>query len=671
MSKFNLPRWPYSHDRFFSALALIVFFVPLAFSLKTHENFETVKLCLFFVLLGWAGLEFLKQNQREVANQPEGLQGNTGKFSNVLSRGFVLLLSAVVVFAGFSLVFSPNFIVSFFGLYSRYTGGFLFLLAWSVFVLFLGSALNRDKLTFVGKILVLDGLLMAIYGLLQSVGIGFYSGPDTASIIRSPSFAGNPNFSAMFLAAVLPVICVLFFKSQKMGARIYYALCGFFAIWAIIFFSSRGAFLSLAVSGTFMCVLGLLKRQNRKFGWLMLFSGLITLILFVIFIGFVRPQLVKQTLALNDTNTSLRLYVWDIASRAIISHPVVGVGLGDFLDFYESSAGKNLAPQAQAFDDPHNLFLYQASAGGLPFAIMFLLLLLSGVWQAAKSFLKSGDSLFLGLAGGILAWYAAAAFNPVSVSNYIILAPLLAGAYWREGEIPAKKSGRAIKYFIPLFSVFLLIYGLSLITAEHIFTVGFNAYFKGDFARANKYLKLASRTFPFNPTYNLYALGARIKVEKDSPEVLKALESYNKSPYLTEALKAGNLNFILYLETRKAVYGTAAVNSLMRAMAINPNFSDPYIRAGFFSEDLGLSKQAMVFLNNGLSLNPSAFPGWMLKAKIHQAGGERLSMVYSLQQVAKVYTEDNQLKRMIYVAQRADNIQAIPIQIGANYDKLE
>jgi predicted TPR repeat methyltransferase len=140
---------------------------------------------------------------------------------------------------------------------------------------------------------------------------------------------------------------------------------------------------------------------------------------------------------------------------------------------------------------------------------------------------------------------------------------------------------------------------------------------------------------------------------------------------LTEALKAGNLNFILYLETRQDVYGTAAVNSLMRAIALNPSFSDPYIRAGFFSEDLGLSKQAMVFLNNGLSLNPSAFPGWMLKAKIHQARGERQSMVYSLQQVAKVYTEDNQLKRMIYVAQKADNIQAIPIQIGANYDKLE
>jgi hypothetical protein len=219
--------------------------------------------------------------------------------------------------------------------------------------------------------------------------------------------------------------------------------------------------------------------------------------------------LVKQTLALNDTNTSLRFYVWDIASRAISAHPLVGVGLGDFLDYYEISAGKNLASQSQAFDDPHNLFLYQASAGGLPFAIMFLLLLLSGIWQATKRFFISGDSLFLGLAGGILAWYVAAAFNPISVSNYIILAPLLAGAYVLGEGAMLTKSTWAVKNFVRIFSVFLLLYGLSFISAEHIFFIGYNAYFKGDFVRANKYLKLTSQIFPFNPTYKLYALGAR------------------------------------------------------------------------------------------------------------------------------------------------------------------
>ena len=671
MTKFTLPRWPYSQERFFSALALIVFFVPLVFSLKTHENFETVKLCLFFILLAWASFEFFKKNGRRRQALIELSKAGEEEKGTGLSRSFLFFLGTSVILAAVSAVFSPNFNFSFFGLYSRYTGGLLFYLAWVLFVFFLGCVKGEEKLEFLAKILVLDSLLIAAYGLLQSVGIGFYNGPDTASIIRSPSFAGNPNFSAMFLVAVLPINFALLFKSHQSAVRIYYALCGFFSLWALIFFSSRGALLALVVSVAFLCIIALLNRPSRRFGLAVLLFGLVGAGLFSIFIGLIRPQLLTDTLKLNDTNTSLRLYVWDIASRAIISHPVLGVGLGNFLDYYEISAGKSLADQSQAFDDPHNLFLYQASAGGLPFAMVFLILLVISVTVSVKSFIKSGNFLFLGLAAGLLAWFTSAFFNPVSVTNYIVLGPLLAGAYIMNGNERLVKIGLSAKIFLAFFSVGLLIFGMSLITAEHLFYQGYNAYFSRDFSRASKYFKLASEIFPFNPTYKLYALGAKIKVEKDSPEVLRALEAYNRPGTLIEALKAANLNFLLYMETHNILFGHAAVNSLQRAMAMNPNFADPYIRAGFFSQDMGLSAQAMIFLNNGLTLNPQAFPGWMLKAKIHQSEDARKSMVFALKQVAKVYTEDNQLKKMIYVAERADNIKAIPIQIGANYDKLE
>jgi len=47
-------RWPYRDDTVFSLLSFIVLTVPLAFSMFTNENFETIKYVLWLVFLGFA-----------------------------------------------------------------------------------------------------------------------------------------------------------------------------------------------------------------------------------------------------------------------------------------------------------------------------------------------------------------------------------------------------------------------------------------------------------------------------------------------------------------------------------------------------------------------------------------------------------------------------------------
>ena len=115
-----------------------------------------------------------------------------------LSKSQLLLLLGIIVFGGLSTFISPNIITSLGGLYGRYTAGLVFYIAWAMFTFLLGYSLDSGKLNFLIKIVLLDGLLIAVYGLFESAGFGIYEGVNAASLSRSPSFTGNPNFPVCF-----------------------------------------------------------------------------------------------------------------------------------------------------------------------------------------------------------------------------------------------------------------------------------------------------------------------------------------------------------------------------------------------------------------------------------------------------------------------------------------
>jgi len=652
-------RWPYREDLAFSFLSILVLAAPLAFSLKTYENFETIKFCLFLFLLGCALVAFAVKARQE------------GQVQIRLPKPVLYLLGIFVLFGVLSTFFSPGIFGNFFGLYTRFTNGFLFYFNFAALIVLLAAMLDRARYEFLLKLVIFDALLIAVYGLLQSAGIGLYSGINAGSVERSPSFLGNPNFSSFFLAAALPLVLAFLVKSESFKGKAYYALAGFFMLWGIVVFASRGGLLAAFIGLLALMCLLLLHARLRKYVFLILLAALLSGFLLNTFTPLNRPQAISETLQLKDQNINLRLYAWDIAFEAIAEKPFLGAGLGNFLEYYELHRGKHLADQADAFDDPHNLFLFQAATGGLVFALSFLGLLFLAAWNFVKKYLLTSDVVFASLAAALFVWMAAASFTPVPIPVFLLLAIILAGQAVDSGPPFAIKVSRAFGVGLKILGAAFAVFALAFLTSEHVFFRGYEAYYRQDYAKAEKFSRLAQSICPCNSLYRLYNLGSNIKLNKDSPEVLADLESFDRVPGIRPALKASNLYFLLYLETKNPVYADRATEKLLEILSANPYNAGRLARAGYYFYFSGEPQKSMLYINAALSLNPDLFPAWMLKARLHQALGEKTAMLNSLERVLKNFPEDEYLKRLVLAAKQAKDISVLPIAFGANFDRLE
>jgi O-antigen ligase len=359
---FVLPRLPFREDKVFSLLFLIVLTVPLVFTWQTYEKYETVKLAVWLFLLGWIFLLFLFKKQ---SLSPDSR-------ANWLLVGF-LGFGLVSAFLGYSRL------NGFLGLYPRFTSGFVFYFLWIATLFFFIGVLNRQKWQVLLRLLFFDGVLVAIVGVLQSYGVGFYTGIDQAAVSRAPGLLGNPNFSSMFLAVILPFTLPLSISAKKVAAKLYYALGSLVMLWAVVNFSSRGAWLGLGAAFLFMVGVLAVKRTRKKLILSIVSFAAIFAILLSFTLHVVRPGSIESVVRMSETNIDLRFFAWNVAIDIIGKHPVLGFGPGSLQNYFEQFRGSNLAMQSGIFDDAHNLFLQLAATTGLPSALIFIGLLLLAI----------------------------------------------------------------------------------------------------------------------------------------------------------------------------------------------------------------------------------------------------------------------------------------------------
>lgn len=659
-------RWPYREDVSFSALALIVFLVPLAFTVNTYENFETIKFLLFVALLG-IGLFAYVLNREKVDAAGAGEE----HIRTPLCLPFLVILGCFVFFAFLAFVFSPNKFLSFFGYYPRYTNGLFFYLAFALFLFLLAATLNRQKYFFLLKIFVFDSLLVSIYGLFQSAGLGLYSGLETDALVRAPSFIGNPNFSSLFILPALPVALVFMIQSLNLSRKLYYGLTIVVILWALSVFSSRGAVLGgAALLGAFAAASFWQKALRKQLLWL----GLILCIGFgflYIFGPLARPSGLKDTFKITDSNITNRYYVWDLTRRAIAEHPWAGVGFGNFYEYYQSHREPLTADQP-SFDDSHNLFLFLAVTGGLPFAAAFIAILFFSFWALVFK-AKSGFGLWpAALAAGLSGWAIAASFTPVTIPCFLILGLLCLGQTFFTQPTPIKiKIPSLMGAVIKILAISMVVYSVWFMTAEFLFFQGLQAFFRKDYERSIKFTAWAKSFYPLNPIYSLYRLGSEIKSRGDTPEVIKGLQVFYNPNSVLFKLRSANLDFLLFLKTQKQVYAKSAIAKVKEVLDLNPNRAELHVRLAFYAYDSGNQEQAIVSVKKALTLNARYFPAWLLYAKLYQEAGEAQKMLYGLQKVYKLYPNNVYLKNLLAQARKADDIKNLPFQAVANYDVLE
>lgn len=663
MFSLKFPRLPYPNDRLFGFLFLTVLVVPLAFSLLTYESFDTLKFGLFFILVGAAILAVCCKNFSRL----QKIRGPK-KFYVVL--GLFWLWALLVSL----LAWDKNY--SFFGFYPRFTNGFLFYSLWTAVIVLLGL-LSREQIKFLLKMLFFVSGLCALWGILQSLGVGFYLGLQTELFSRgAPSFLGNPNFSAMFVASLMPLGLAFDAQAESFKKKIYYALFLFVQLCSLITFASRGALFGLVVGffAFFILAFWYLRQQNRKIITVTLVALVVGLGLGLTFFNIVRPNSVSTTVNLSDVNISNRLGVWQLAVKSTLKRPIFGVGLGSFQLMFEHDRTVPIV-SAGFFDDAHNLPLELSVTGGIPLALLFFALIGYGLAGLFKQLRLQIDLENIAIIVAIVAWIVAGLFTPVVIPCYLALAILVSSCFSQDGEFlkrPLIESKLLQKIFIGLGGA-LVIYGCLFLTAEVLFFSGIKAYGAQNFDRAYKEIRVATWLNPTNRFYYVYLAGSAIRQGQPLKNVsgLMALTDRYNPRRANSYVQDANLYYLLLYRTQNPVYRDYILRNMQTAIKMDPFLSNNYMLLAEYQIVFGDINSALFNIQKGLSLSPDNFQYEMLLAKLYQIQNNKAAFVQALKRGQQIQPDNINLIWILRGAEKVPNIQVLPLQIHLDLGDLQ
>ena len=321
-----------------------------------------------------------------------------GYLKRILKFSIIELL--VVSFAFWALVVSIKseapFSQNFYGSYGRNTG---FLAYLSFIVIFL-AATHLKNIKIINRALLGFGIAGAI-NILYSISVllfGDFVGWNNNYGALLGTF-GNPNFISSFLG-LLFVACLVQIVGISSRERFYFLVLLPIIIWLLVKTNSIQGFV-IAAMGTwlvgFFWIRSIAKSKIMSGGYLLL--GII--IGFLAIQGALGSGLLKNILA--QPTVALREQYWFAAWQTGISHPIFGVGMDSFGDWYRRARG------AQALITPgpdtvtnaaHNVFLDIFAYGGFPLLLIYLAMMFlcfNSLIKVARS-QKNFDSTFVAIA---------------------------------------------------------------------------------------------------------------------------------------------------------------------------------------------------------------------------------------------------------------------------------
>jgi O-antigen ligase len=216
---------------------------------------------------------------------------------------------------------------------------------------------------------------------------------------RARAFYGSPNNLALYLGRTLPVGVALAFWGREKRRRWTYGLAAVLMGLAITLSFSRGAWL-LAVPASLLFLAAMRGRRAFVAAAGVLFAAAV---LVLVLTGAGRLTSLLET---EGGTTFLRVQLWRSSWAMIREHPVLGVGLDNFLYSYRSHYVLPSAWEEFNLSHPHNLLLdswLRLGLGGI-LVLGWLLVGFYGRGLTAYRRLPEVDErlLVLGLMGGMV-----------------------------------------------------------------------------------------------------------------------------------------------------------------------------------------------------------------------------------------------------------------------------
>ena len=333
----------------------------------------------------------------------------------------VVVILIVMFFIQLLLVwfFAPaNKVQQFFGAGGRQTG-LLTYVALAVVLLGAVQASSKEILKLAVKVLAIVGALSIGYGFVQAAGVDPFGWTNPYSPVFG--FFGNPNFQAAFMGFSAAALAVFGMsgdiKSHWRWLSGIYVLCALFIVYAS---KSQQGYLVFGAGLLLAILILVFKQENlRNFKYVVLslsVLGFIAVLLDIL-------QKSPWTSFLYKPSVSFRGDYWRAGWEMSLNHPIFGVGLDSYRDWFYRSRDIVTAsrPEAEKYtDSAHNVLLDFSANGGFPLLIIYIALLVVTAVSAVRVLkrMKGFDPYFVAI---LTLWVGYLAQSLISI-NQIALA---------------------------------------------------------------------------------------------------------------------------------------------------------------------------------------------------------------------------------------------------------
>lgn len=354
------------------------------------------------------------------------------KFASITQRIGLLLIAVFALGLLTATVATDVKYTAIFGEFHR-NNGFLSYLAMIILMASATLVFNLKSVNRYFTFLGIAGLILSFYGILQGLGID----PVGWKIDYNPFITtlGNPNFTSGFIGLAGIAILYLTLDAKDRKYQVMYAvglLADLYILWRSG--SIQGVFgFAIGAAVIVLVKLWLVNKRYGQIGLVLAFISGTPLALAVLNIGPLASKLYQGTLR-------NRFDYWHAAIGMFKDHPITGVGVDRFGEYYRQYAVQNQVVQGQVTDNAHSVYMQLLATGGLTLFIPYILLVLFITFIGFRSLLKyQGEEKFK--VGAVFSiWLATIAINVVTIDN------LGVGVwFWITGGLLVAISSRTVK----------------------------------------------------------------------------------------------------------------------------------------------------------------------------------------------------------------------------------
>lgn len=624
---------------FFSILFSLV---PLILWPFTSEVFEFNKIVLVYILTAFITATWIIRMISE---------------KKFMFRRTILDIP-LLVFIGsqtISTIFSIDPQTSFLGYYSRFNGGLLSIICYSLLYWAFVSNIDAKKVIKLIYITLASAALVSIYGVLEHFGIDKNIWVQDVQN-RIFSTLGQPNWLAAWLIALIPITWVFILESKAKSYKFWISTALFVLFfWAMIFTKSRSGYLGFAVA--FIVFWGLAAWQKRS-EIKKIISPFMVIGISVFAICLVSGtewtpsigQIFKKQLtagsqqqAVPSGATSLetggtesgtiRKIVWKGALQIWLHYPIFGTGVETFAYSYYlyRPAEHNLTSEWDfIYNKAHNEYLNLAANSGTVGLLTYLVLISFSIYQMFISTKYQqpnhkkiqNDNLRFAILAGYISLLVTNFFGfsvvPTQLELFLFPAMAIALEFNEEEKSRSKKPDGTQKIIIVL-AIIALSYSLFAIAkywyADYLYATGkgYNSLGKPDVA--TKYLTQAISLEPNQPFYHgelatSYAsLTLAFNQQKLPDQATRlsnmAIGEINKAISLSPAnvnFKRSEFGIYIMFSTINPNYLISARDTLLSAIAQAPTDAKLYYNMGLTYARIGQTDLALETLKKTIDL---------------------------------------------------------------------